>query len=169
MDEHALRELIGQVKRGQLGRRSFVQTMVGLGLTAPMAIGMLASAGVATAQPRESGPVPTKRGGGGDLKILMWDAPTLLHPHFGRGLRDFTVQRIFYEPLAAAAPDGTLVPVLAEDIPSRKANTLAKDGQWVTWRLKRNVVWHDGAPFTADDVIFNWEFALDPATAAGSR
>ncbi len=37
------------------------------------------------------------------------------------------------------------------------------------WRLKRNVVWHDGAPFTADDVIFNWEFALDPATAAGTR
>ena len=47
----------------------------------------------------------------------MWDAPTLLHPHFGRGLRDFTVQRIFYEPLAAAAPDGTLVPVLAEEHP----------------------------------------------------
>src|SRR5260221_10873885 len=54
-------------------------------------------------------------------------------------------------------------------MPSRKAGTVAKDGQWVTWRLKRNVVWHDGAPFTADDVIFNWEFALDPATAAGSR
>src|SRR5258706_3504007 len=99
----------------------------------------------------------------------MWNAPPLCRPHYGRGLRAFTLQRSFTEPLAAAAPDGTLVPVLAEDIPSRKANTLAKDGQWVTWRLKRNVVWHDGAPFTADDVIFNWEFALDPATAAGSR
>jgi peptide/nickel transport system substrate-binding protein len=101
--------------------------------------------------------------------MLMWDAPTLLHPHFGRGLRDFTVQRIFYEPLAAAAPDGTFVPVLAEEIPSWKAGTLAKDGRWVTWRLKRNVQWHDGAPFTADDVIFNWEFAIDPSTAAGTR
>ena len=46
---------------------------------------------------------------------------------------------------------------------------VAKDGKWVIWRLKRNVVWHDGRPFTADDVIFNWEFAIDPATAATSR
>ena len=26
--------------------------------------------------------------------------------------------------------------------------------------------WHDGQPFTADDVVFNWEYASDPATAA---
>jgi peptide/nickel transport system substrate-binding protein len=38
----------------------------------------------------------------------------------------------------------------------------------VTWKLKRGVQWHDGKPFTADDVIFNWEFAADPATAATS-
>jgi len=28
------------------------------------------------------------------------------------------------------------------------------------------VTWHDGTPFTADDVIFTWEFAADPATGA---
>jgi len=28
------------------------------------------------------------------------------------------------------------------------------------------VQWHDGKPFTADDVVFNWEYASDPATAA---
>ena len=32
--------------------------------------------------------------------------------------------------------------------------------------LKRNVQWHDGKPFTADDVVFNWEYVADPATAA---
>ena len=37
------------------------------------------------------------------------------------------------------------------------------------WRLKKNVVWHDGAPFTADDVIFNWTFSIDPANATSSR
>src|SRR5262249_29247673 len=123
--------------------------------------------GPAMAQPREL--APNRRGGGGDIRILMWDAPTLLHPHFGRGKRDFSVSRIFYEPLAAPAPDGTFVPVLAEEIPTLKNGGLGKDGQSVTWRLKKNVVWHDGAPFTADDVIFNWEFAADPANGAGSR
>jgi peptide/nickel transport system substrate-binding protein len=169
MDEYGLHELIARVKDGRLTRRSFVQAMAAAGLGAPMAGSLLGAAPAATAQPREAEPTPTRRGGGGTLRILMWDAPTLLHPHFGRGLRDFTVQRVFYEPLAAAAPDGTFVPVLAEEIPNWKAGTLAKDGQWVTWRLKRNVQWHDGAPFTADDVIFNWEFAIDPGTAAGTR
>ena len=36
----------------------------------------------------------------------------------------------------------------------------------MTWKLKRGVKWHDGKPFTADDVVFNWEYANDPATAA---
>lgn len=169
MEEQGLRELIEQVKAGSLSRRRFVQAMVGVGLTAPVAIQLLGSAGVATAQPRSANFNPTKRGGGGDLRILMWDAPTLLHPHFGRGLRDFTVSRLFYEPLAAPTAEGTFAPVLAEEIPTVKNGGLSRDGQWVIWRLKRNVVWHDGAPFTADDVIFNWAFATDPATAATSR
>jgi peptide/nickel transport system substrate-binding protein len=36
----------------------------------------------------------------------------------------------------------------------------------VIWKLKKDVQWHDGKPFTADDVVFNWEYAADPATAA---
>jgi len=168
MDEAGLRDLIEEVKCGRLDRRRFVQTMIGLGLTAPMAAHLLTAGGVA-ASPRQIGFTPTRRGGGGDLRILMWDAPTFLHPHFGRGLRDFTASRIFYEPLATPAADGTFVPVLAEEMPSLSNGGVAKDGASVVWRLKRNVVWHDGAPFTADDVIFNWEFAADPATAASSR
>jgi peptide/nickel transport system substrate-binding protein len=172
-DELTLRRMIREVGRGRLSRRAFVQTLVGLGLTAPMAAQLLAAspagARPAQSQPRDTGFVPTRRGGGGELRILMWDAPTLLHPHFGRGLRDFTATRIFYETLAMAQADGTYVPVLASELPSLANGTVAKDGRWVVWRLKRGVTWHDGAPFTADDVIFNWQFAIDPATAAVTR
>ena len=28
------------------------------------------------------------------------------------------------------------------------------------------MAWHDGQPFTADDIVFNWQYAADPATAA---
>jgi peptide/nickel transport system substrate-binding protein len=35
----------------------------------------------------------------------------------------------------------------------------------VRWRLKKGVTWHDGKPFTADDVVFTWEFVRDPASA----
>jgi peptide/nickel transport system substrate-binding protein len=38
----------------------------------------------------------------------------------------------------------------------------------VIWKLKKDVQWHDGEPFTADDLVFNWEYAVDPATSAVS-
>ena len=166
MDEHALREMISDVKAGRLSRRTFVQTMIGLGLTAPLAAQMLASAGVAQAQPKAPAFTPTRRGGGGLLKTLWWQAPTLLNPHFATGTKDQDASRIFYEPLAGFDPDGNIVPVLASEVPSVNAGTLARDLTWVTWKLKRGVTWHDGKPFTADDVVFNWEFVADPATAA---
>jgi len=166
MDEHVLREMISDVKAGRLSRRSFVRTMLGLGLTAPMAAQILASAGVVAAQPKAPAFTPTRRGGGGPLKVLWWQAPTLLNPAFATGTKDQDGSRIFYEPLAAYDPDGNLAPVLAADIPSVDNGGLGRDGKWVVWTLKKGVTWHDGKPFTADDVVFNWEYAADPATAA---
>src|SRR5207237_10318353 len=63
MNAHAIRGLITDVERGRLSRRAFVQTMVGLGVAAPLASQMLGGAGVASAQPSTF--TPTKRGGGG--------------------------------------------------------------------------------------------------------
>jgi peptide/nickel transport system substrate-binding protein len=168
MDEHEIRELLGQVKAGRLSRRAFTQIMVALGLTAPLAAQMLASAGVASAQQPKSASAPTKRGGGGPVKTLWWQAPTLLNPHFATGTKDQDGSRIFYEPLGAYDPEGNIIAVLAAEVPSLQNGLVAKDGLSVTWRLKKNVQWHDGKPFTADDVVFNWEYVMDPATAAVS-
>jgi peptide/nickel transport system substrate-binding protein len=165
MNERELRRLIGEVKVGKLSRRSFAQRMLAVGLTAPMATQLLAVAGVAHAQPK-SQYKPTKRGGGGLLKVLWWQGPTLLNPHFAVGTKDQDGSRVFYEPLAAWDPDGNLKIKLAASIPGREDGTLAADGKSVVWKLKQNVKWHDGKPFTADDVVFNWEYAKDPATAA---
>jgi peptide/nickel transport system substrate-binding protein len=165
MDERQLRELIAHVKAGRMSRRRFIHTMVGLGLTAPLATQMLAYSGVAQAQ-AASAYKPTRRGGGGALKMLWWQGATLLNPHFAVGTKDQEGSRIFYEPLAAWDPEGNLVPVLAAEIPSLENGGLARDGMSVTWKLKQGVQWHDGAPVTADDLVFNWEYANDPATAA---
>ena len=165
MEERALRSMIAEVKTGRMSRRHFVQAMVGLGLTAPMAAQMLAAAGVAQAQPKVAYK-PTKRGGGGPLKTLWWQGATLLNPHFAVGTKDQDGSRIFYEPLASWDPDGNLSPVLAAEIPSAQNGGVAKDGKSVTWHLKKGVVWHDGKPFTADDCVFTWEYVADPATAS---
>jgi len=168
MDEQAIRELVNDVRRGRVSRRRFVQAMLGVGLTAPMAAQILRAAGLAEAQPKPSTAVPTRRGGGGAVRMLYWAAPTLLNPHLAVAPKDFESSQLFYEPLADIDTEGTIVPVLAAETPSVANGGVAPDGTWVQWRLKRGVAWHDGRPFTADDVIFTWQYAADPATAAPS-
>ena len=165
MNELELRSLIEQVRNGELPRRSFLQQMLGLGLTVPMASSMLMQAGIAQAQ-TPSSYKPTKRGGGGALKILWWQGSTLLNPHFAVGTKDQEGSRIFYEPLAAWDNDGNLIPVLAAEIPSIQNGGLTADGKNVTWKLKRDVQWHDGKPFTADDCVFTAQYSANPETAA---
>ncbi|WP_375459405.1 peptide ABC transporter substrate-binding protein [uncultured Enterovirga sp.] len=165
MDEQDLRGLIADVRDGRTSRRDFVRRMVAVGLTAPMAGMMLAHGGVAMADatlPYK----PAKAGGGGLLKMLLWQAPTLLNPHFASGTKDQIASRIFFEPLAGWDKEGNLIPQLAAEVPTKENGGLSADGREVTWKLKRNVKWHDGKPFTADDVVFTAEYAADPGTAA---
>jgi peptide/nickel transport system substrate-binding protein len=165
MKEHEIQHLVEQVKDGGLSRRGFIQKALALGVGAPIASQILLWNGVAMANatlPYK----PTKAGGGGPLKVLLWQAPTLLNPHFASGTKDQIASRIFFEPLAGWDKEGNLIPCLAAETPSKANGGLSADGTTVTWKLKQNVKWHDGKPFTADDVVFTWEYAKEPATAA---
>jgi peptide/nickel transport system substrate-binding protein len=165
MNEKTLQKLIDDVKDGSLSRRSFLQRMLAVGIGAPVASQLLAWNDVAMAQ-ASIAYKPTKAGGGGPLKVLLWQAPTLLNPHFASGTKDQIASRIFFEPLAGWDKDGNLTPQLAAEVPTKANGGLSADGKEVTWKLKQGVKWHDGKPFTADDVVFTWEYAADPATAA---
>jgi peptide/nickel transport system substrate-binding protein len=170
IEEQALRRWSRSVAAGEASRRQFMRTMLRLGLTGPMAAQLLAaqaaSAAATSGQATPAPFVPTRRGGGGKLRLLWWQAPTLLNAHLSSGLKDNDAARIVYEPLASFNDQGEFVPILAAAIPSLENGDLAPDGTAVTWRLKRGVVWHDGTPFTAEDVVFTWEYAADPATSA---
>ena len=168
MDEQAIRGLVADVAHGRLSRRRFLHTMVGAGVTVPMAANLLTAAGLAQAQPKTVAPTPAARGGGGQVRMLYWAAPTLLNPHLAVAPKDFESSQLFYEPLADIDTDGHVVPVLAAETPSLANGGVARDGTSVVWRLKRGVTWHDSRPFTADDVIFTWQYAADPATATTS-
>lgn len=164
MQERELRALIEDVRRGEMPRRNFIQRMVALGLSAPMASMMLMHEGIA----QTATPIPykgTRRGGGGPLKLIWWQGPVHLNPHFAGGTKEQDATRIFYEPLAGWDADGNLIPMLAAEIPSRANGGVSADSRVVTWKLKRGVTWHDGKPFTADDVVFTAAYAGDPATS----
>src|ERR1700704_3988452 len=116
MKERELRDLIADVKTGRLSRRAFVQRMIAVGLTAPMAGMMLSQSGVAmaaTAIPYK----PTKAGGGGLLKLLYWQGGTPLNPPFDVGTKDQEGSRIFYQPLVGWDSGGNLGPILAAEVP----------------------------------------------------
>jgi peptide/nickel transport system substrate-binding protein len=165
MNENEIRRLVAEVKAGTLSRRSFIRKVAAIGIAAPLASQILVWNDVAMADatlPYK----PTKAGGGGPLKILLWQAPTLLNPHFALGSKDQIASRIFFEPLAGWDKDGNLIPCLAAEVPTKANDGLAEDGLSVIWKLKQGVKWHDGKPFTADDVVFTWTYAADLATAA---
>lgn len=109
-----------------------------------------------------------KRGGGGQLKLLWWQAPTILNPHLASGTKDFDASRPTYEPLATFDAAEKLVPVLAAEIPSSANGGLAGDGKSVTWKLKKDVKWSDGKPMGADDVVFTYEYVSDKTTGSVS-
>ena len=167
-DETALREWLQRIVHGTADRRTFLRWLRGWGLSGPCIAHLLAASTPAQAQTTQPAAdfVPTRRGGGGKLRLLWWQAPTILNVHLASGTKDSDASRVVYEPLAAFNPDANFVPILAADMPSLDNGGLAKDGTSVTWKLKKGVVWHDGKPFTADDVVFTWEYAADPATGA---
>jgi peptide/nickel transport system substrate-binding protein len=71
------------------------------------------------------------------------------------------IGRLVSDSLVDHAADLTLVPRLASGW------EISEGGRQVTFRLRDDVRWHDGRPFTADDVLFSYAMAVDPATGAG--
>src|SRR5579859_6280262 len=108
------------------------------------------------------------RGAGGTLKILYWQAPTILNTHLAQGTKDQDASRLVLEPLAALGPDGVPVPLLAAEIPTVANGGISADQKSITWKLKPGIKWSDGTPFTADDVVFTWQYVADPKTAAST-
>jgi len=108
------------------------------------------------------------RGQGGTLTLLYFQAPTIVNPHLSVGDKDLAASRVTYEPLATFNKNGTMLPILAAEIPTIDNGQLASDGTSVTWKLKQDVKWADGEPFTADDVLFTYQYITNPDVKATS-
>ena len=118
-----------------------------------LALGLLALAGPA---------VPAAEAqAGGTLVLGLDQEPPTLDPHASPSAVTYQIIASVTESLAHKAPDGKLVPWLAESW------TTSKDGRSVTFKLRRDVKFHDGTPFNADAVKFNFDRIVDPKFKAG--
>jgi len=87
-----------------------------------------------------------------ELKIGLSAEPSAMDPHFHNLTPNNGMLSHIFERLVETAPDNKLVPGLAE---SWKTTS---DTAW-QFKLRKGVKWHDGAPFSADDVLFTFERA----------
>jgi peptide/nickel transport system substrate-binding protein len=96
----------------------------------------------------------------------MWQGPTILNGHLSQGTKDYIAARFCCEPLLTVSADGVFSPVLATEVPSKENGGLSADGRTVTYKLRQGVMWADGKPFTADDVVFTFQYVTTRETAA---
>jgi len=97
-----------------------------------------------------------------EVNLLYWQAPSILTPYLSSGTKDLHASSIVLEPLARVAPDGNLVPTLAQDIPTVENGGVSEDLTTITWTLQEGVLWSDGTPLTSEDIVFTWEYCTHP-------
>jgi peptide/nickel transport system substrate-binding protein len=107
-------------------------------------------------------PALAERGSDGDLKVLYWQAASVLNPYLSTGAKDIDPASMVIEPLALVADDGSLIAQLAAEIPTLENGGIAKDYTNVTWKLKPDLKWSDGSAVTADDVKFTADYCMSP-------
>ncbi|GAA2986057.1 peptide/nickel transport system substrate-binding protein [Microbacterium terrae] len=86
----------------------------------------------------------------GEFTYVIASDPSSLNPINVSDRWGLTVTNLIYSPLARVEGDGTVVNELAESIEP------AADGLSVTVTLKDDLLWSDGEPLTADDVVFTY-------------
>jgi peptide/nickel transport system substrate-binding protein len=104
----------------------------------------------------------TSRGTGDTLNILYWQAVSTLNAYLSGGTKDIEAASLISEPLARYDETGKMVPWLVQEIPTVENGGVSEDLTSITWKLKEGILWSDGTPLTAEDVVFSWQYCLAP-------
>jgi peptide/nickel transport system substrate-binding protein len=98
---------------------------------------------------------------GGAYAEILTGTPNFINPLYASiNTVDSDLVSLIYSGLLRRNNNNDLVPDLAEKF------AVSPDGKTYTFNLKQNVVWHDGKPFSADDVIFTFQALTNPAYAS---
>ena len=122
-------------------------------VVAALAMSLLAASLLAGA----GAPAAAQQAPRGTLTFVQSLLPLVADPHVEFLNSSFHVQYAMFDPLARVNEEGRLTPYLATSW------KLESPTSWV-FELRKNVKWHDGAPFTSKDVVFSISRILDPAT-----
>lgn len=99
---------------------------------------------------------------GGELSFALATSPDTLDPHRSGLAVSVRVIRTIHDSLVVQLPDHTIKPWLATEW------EVSEDGLSYTFKLREDVKFHDGTPFNAEAVKYNFDRILDPATKASN-
>ncbi len=119
----------------------------------------------------------TNGGGGGssssandrDLRIIVPIDLTTLNPILAQNQIEASVDGLIFSKLVSLDAHGNEIPDLAAVVPTPENGGVSKNGLTITYHLRHNVKWHDGAPFTSRDVKFTWQAIMNPRNNVVSR
>lgn len=96
-----------------------------------------------------------------DLVLHNGREPETIDPHLLTGQADGRIGSALFEGLTRFDPVTSLaIPGLAERW------QISPDGRTYTFNIRSNAAWSTSTPITAHDVVWSWQRAIDPRTAA---
>jgi peptide/nickel transport system substrate-binding protein len=118
---------------------------------------------------------PGEAGGGAQsgrriLRIAYEREIDVLNAFTSQNLADIMFSMV--EGLITSDEHNTYVPVLAEEIPTEGNGLIVRNDDGtidMTWDLREGVLWHDGEPFTSEDVCFTWRFVISENSQTYNR
>jgi peptide/nickel transport system substrate-binding protein len=98
----------------------------------------------------------------GEIVVGLSQEPTVFNPLMVHAETDDGVCFSMFDALVRINPKGIIEPNLAVEVPSLENGGISEDGLNWRVRLRDDVHWHDGRPFTAEDVKFTLELINNP-------
>jgi len=96
-----------------------------------------------------------------EVKIIYWQAPSILNPFLSGGTKDVESASLVIEPLARYNPQGELTAWLVDEIPTVANGGVSEDLKSITWKITDGIMWSDGTPFTSADVKFTADYCMN--------
>ncbi|ERK17846.1 MAG: peptide ABC transporter substrate-binding protein [Pantoea sp.] len=108
-------------------------------------------------------------GSGGQMVVGFSQEPTVFNPLMPHIEVDDGLHFSLFDPLFGVDEKGNFTPALATEVPTQANGGISADGLNFHLKLRDGVKWHDGQPFTAEDVKFTLELLVDPNFRSWSR
>ena len=123
-----------------------------------------------------SSPSASTNGGGasppftpGTLRVADIEEPDSLNPYIAAVITSIDLSYLWSEYFFNVDDHGKFVPEVALQVPTLQNGGISPDGLTITYHLRHGIMWQDGVPLTAKDVIFTWRAIMNTSNNVQTR